>query len=702
MRKLLLRAQTGLALIILAQVAPLLLQAQSSKWWRKVEGFEGTFTTHRKVTGSGGSNQLTSSHSIFTEASGRILLNRWDSNRQAWTGTVTGTFRVDNTLMRDDKACRNDVTIVANGPLIRPPDSSPLEALLFFEDDGTYYFQINYASSPATETTVGVCVFGSGTEVRTVTETWYPEFYHYGTHQPIPSQPGRLNFSGRVDDLGDVGWGILFDGPNLADSFPFDVTWNIQPIGMPEEVEVLISDNFEQFRPTAATGGGLGGQVTLNARLHAKTGELKEKATQFRWQFAHVSREPGYALNAPLLQPGTDPDLRFEPDGNVVVNSGDGLSAETPPGEYTESSAVAGSYDWGGFGRFTVTAVMEDGREIRGYLETDPAQTEVRLPKRADGDLIAKVWRDQSGVGSLSDSSDQEDVPAGDGNNGDGLTLYEEYRGFIENGRHIEGDPKRKDYFALNRAGGVVAAGLRTFETLTGLKVHGRLQPSELPANRVINSNHAATPHQVDQHAVILEADSSVQGYAQAFGGPGTPGLITKVVLPMLTGAEAADEIQYLGDSMVHELLHTVNVYHHGEALEQSVTWSGNATNGYFETANGTKKPIRIQYENGAPYTRDLGAGRPILLGPYGSPYSGVDTCIMRYDAAKGYPSQTDPDLRYRSDEIPGHQLCNTTAGTGVNDPGHQPQSRFGPAAPNRGNCAGQILVNDAVQAPVR
>ena len=52
--------------------------------------------------------------------------------------------------------------------------------------------------------------------------------------------------------------------------------------------------------------------------------------------------------------------------------------------------------------------------------------------------------------------------------------------------------------------------------------------------------------------------------------------------------------------------------------------------------------------------------------------------------------------------ESAGAAICSQTAGTGVNEKDREPQPRYGDAAPNRGNCASQVLVTDAVTAPTR
>ena len=80
--------------------------------------------------------------------------------------------------------------------------------------------------------------------------------------------------------------------------------------------------------------------------------------------------------------------------------------------------------------------------------------------------------------------------------------------------------------------------------------------------------------------------------------------------------------------------------------------------------------------------------------------HSGDDRCIMRYNYAAYYPVTGRPDVYY---EVPegteplGIDLCETVFGTGVNDRGRSPQSRYKDAARDRGECKWWVCVNDAI-----
>jgi hypothetical protein len=93
------------------------------------------------------------------------------------------------------------------------------------------------------------------------------------------------------------------------------VEWEFRPgsAATAEDEVVVTSSTYDQFRPEAGNGGGRGNDITFQARLQ-KTGggEPSEKAVKFEWKFTDVSREPGYAMNMPVLDPDPGADLRFE------------------------------------------------------------------------------------------------------------------------------------------------------------------------------------------------------------------------------------------------------------------------------------------------------------------------------------------------------------------------------------------------------
>jgi hypothetical protein len=173
------------------------------------------------------------------------------------------------------------------------------------------------------------------------------------------------------------------------------------------------------------------------------------------------------------------------------------------------------------------------------------------------------------------------------------LTLYEEYRGFMENGKHIQGDPTKKDFFVQNTGGGDLKPGINRFAQITGLNVHKDLLLDEMdgfhggaPGDRLINFNHGQGAQEIAQHGVAIHICSGTNG-GETFGVPkgfhGRPGLVTGICMewrdpggffdPRSLGPANSHggsitktaALQQYDIAVAHELAHSVGVDHHGD-----------------------------------------------------------------------------------------------------------------------------------------
>jgi hypothetical protein len=420
------------------------------------------------------------------------------------------------------------------------------------------------------------------------------------------------------------------------------------------ELEVRI-EGYADWRPLGRIDapGQPGGQpLTIIALLRSKTpGRPPPRAELLRFQLQGTSREPGVALNWPLGARDIDPDLRLaippayagkatmQNERQIVDFTGaESLAPSGLPGELG-GAVLLESLDFGGRARLRVVARLADGRSIVGEFKQHPAgaTASIGLPYARSGQWIAESWRRAKGVAGLAENADDEPGPAGSGCDGDGFTLYEEYRGWAVAGRHREGDPQRKDFFVLNLAGADAEPGIEIFEQLTGLRVHSDLRRSEMSEDkRLMNGNRTAAPRRVEQHGVWIKAlryafrgevpagtsgqylgmrgANTVGTAAARHDRPFRPGLTMGIGILVRDHPEsffnqpnnllARDAIFQYDYAIAHELLHSVGVEHHGEGSSaysfsfRSQRDPRNTTGraGYFW---GDRTPVTVLRENG-------------------------------------------------------------------------------------------------------
>ena len=504
------------------------------------------------------------------------------------------------------------------------------------------------------------------------------------------------------------------------------VTWNLG--GKPQEVEAVIitPDDYENWKPEGGkdeetTGNDL--QVKVRLQSKGKKDKDTQQKAKFKFELIDTTKEKGVCLNWPPDKAQDTYDLRIEQDKNKdleVLDGKEGQKAKTKKNAF-EAEVTISCFDWGAFARLKVTAILDDGSgsEVLAYLDSDKSKHDLEIPKDADDNYIADVWEKMKGVYGSYAEDDEESSPEGDGDAGDGLTLYEEYRGFMEDGKHIFGDPKKKDLFLCNKIGAAVQPGIEIFADISGLVVHSKLKPGgrsgpgELDPSRVINLNHTKMAHIVKQHGVFIEkGDAGLASEALPLSGfektPGPPKKIEKVKIGL--GFLDRGFVPYkLAKVVAHELLHCCSVWHHGEIdlgirKFQTKTDEAGVKRIFVFEANDdgndikTGTPIILYKEPNLIVIPDqplYSAGIKVWVGRKQGEHSGNTDCVMRYDCAEIYLNNAGDYVVVSELEVMGLSLCTNGQGTGVNEPGRRPEPRYGNATEGKGNCPKQICVND-------
>jgi hypothetical protein len=509
-----------------------------------------------------------------------------------------------------------------------------------------------------------------------------------------------------------------------------NVSYQVQS-GMPPaapSVVLIPKGDYKKWLPRAKGPDTPGNTITFDVELRdPEGGKAKEKTAQFEIELLETSSHPGSAMNSPWT--GVAPDLKILKANNqkLAEVSPDGQTAKTAKGLKSATITIS-SFDGAAMGKLTVLARI-DGEDTVLTAQLDSYLTEVSIPYDSDGNTIADAWEEANEVMGKPLDTDEDAEPLGDRNNGDGLTTWEEYRGFLEDGKHIRTNPKKKDLFICDQIGGRSKKGINLFASLTELDVHHNLTVDELNYTRIINRNrNEDAPHVVDQHGLLIEnftyKDQDYIGWATG-RGPGTPKSTDRIIIahniPDKVTRNIGNSIgvtktyDYYAPTVAHELLHACNVWHHGQK-DKTVYWKS-------KTVDGEKE--LFEYDNKAD-CNDPGKGRPItayggedvtLIYPANLPlwenpfpiymgqdwgqHSGNEDCVMRYDCSQAVRIGTiiAPAGRFcllkTSQEPVGQGLCTSSDGTGVNEIGRKPKSRYLMSSEGKGACADKICVND-------
>jgi hypothetical protein len=513
------------------------------------------------------------------------------------------------------------------------------------------------------------------------------------------------------------------------------ITWNLTPKTNVVELEVEIKDaatgtNYDHWLPL----GNLeepekpGSSLKFIARLVKPDGTAAtDTASAMNCTLAGVSHEPGVCMNFPI-DGATNPDFKLLQSLNFPPNTatfwlvnGETSMRTVYPG-ITSAEGIVSCYDYGAYATIKVTATV-NGEEIIGYFKGDPRKEKgaIRLPKRPSTSKIAEGWKKNEG---LADNDDNDNVPVGDGHKGDGYSVYEEYRGFAENGVQIRTDPKVKDLFVRDRIGHSEAKQeLLKFQAISKILVHHQLRDDEISGDNVMNFN-ADTAHLHTQHGVALIPARKDKAHSEAVAkvddSPvSTPGSYSAIEIVPAGTRSLFQKFEYDGDapifietayqyqSIAHELGHACSVWHHGDCDPQDTIWASVSTPDgvhVMREVGGSGQVVTICNQNGTPAILSLHQlkdsmlkGMTVYLGTQNGQQSGNIDCLMCYHAA-GALKRDSSGKRYLISLPNGSRslFCTSAQGTGYNAPGRQPFPLFGNAHEKRGNCKEQLCVNDA------
>ncbi len=292
------------------------------------------------------------------------------------------------------------------------------------------------------------------------------------THYKAPSLPGTVNLQVTIDDIPTAtdSKGVSFttyDDPQ-ATSLPYPITvWDF-----------TISKVDPGFFPKVDGQEGSGqSRVALGLQFKPAT-DYEGTPIPFSMSAElHSSSQPGYCMNASF---GTDNDARdfqFRTEHQdsgypmtvtnwMTINFTRDQLKQWPAGIGRYTLITITSYDDGGFGSVTGSITLYNNsfashpsRLVGAPLTVERLlNTDSFVPKDANSNGIADdatdtVNYDPGGSIFNQATDDSDSIPTGDTTPGDGLSRYDEYRGFLIQGQYKRLNITKKDVFLVNQTG---------------------------------------------------------------------------------------------------------------------------------------------------------------------------------------------------------------------------------------------------------
>jgi hypothetical protein len=465
------------------------------------------------------------------------------------------------------------------------------------------------------------------------------------------------------------------------------------------EVEMIPPDKYDQWEPQAGDNEkSLGNYIDVGIVAHTKgdpESKPPQKILKYKIQLEGTSKEQGIDLNWPQnASQNADFDMKIDKDNPwIKLTDNDAQSAETKEENLLQFSVTINSHDWGGWTKLRVTAELEDHSIVVAHVRGHADQESLALPKDDNSNHIADWWEHWFSIKNANEDADEDDTPRGDGDNGDSIALYDEYRGLHIQGKHQRLSPEYKELFIWDQHG----LGTGIFPKVTGISVY-LIQRNECV---VRDMKYIVSPNGKHQpvYAIWLhKGPIGDGGLGDTDGGPGVPAKIYGVTIDSALIIKGYKKYAAAGlqSTIGHELGHTANIWHHGDDKDYLVgdvicRQPDNSVINYLcsgKASGGPRQAGDSCYEVAAK----------------GGMYSGNDTCMMRYDKSHFYENEagncewkfggkTIYGKKYEQDP-PGMSLCESPRGTGVNDASN-PDNKAGDASPGRGECLYKFCINN-------
>lgn len=194
-----------------------------------------------------------------------------------------------------------------------------------------------------------------------------------------------------------------------------------------------------------------------------------------------ISRENGRFLNdkdPEYFKTTPDADMIFDPSANYgyeITSSGNpDWFVATGSGSAPRMITMQAK-DYGAFAKLKAR-VKIDGNWYDASCE-GWSNFYINVPYDLNNNKIADKWEDDNLVSGFPAENDEDNIPFGQATDGDGMTIYEEYRGFQiftaeMTSRHVRTDPLKKEMFVIDPENMLSIVGWKTASEIEVYKLN--------------------------------------------------------------------------------------------------------------------------------------------------------------------------------------------------------------------------------------
>lgn len=575
-----------------------------------------------------------------------------------------------------------------------------------------------------------------------------------------------------------ITWDQLRDDCSYSEEQPWDHGFHRYSVSVAADVDAVMEastghdSEYWQFVPA------VGKKISFSVRSNVPA--------RFRFTLENVSHFPGFATNANVDEDffamyGLDHDQYLDQgqylrdhykneDADLIFDPQDFADNKKhwkrPPADMqvmetaqdaSGASVTVTAMDFGAYGHLRAEVKTKCGgwQPVRIRMGGQD-RSFVTIPMDENNNLIAdRMEQSNNGITAWAytgdPGSDEDGKPTGDGKTGDGLTAFEEYRGFMieENPgdpwteTHVRTDPSTKDIFITSDDSGIERDAATVFADLSGLNVHTinafRFVEDPVTTAPVVNFtlqskgskqwNGKTVSQATPQHGVRIVVQSLEDGEnGHTYPVVGPPKNVSHIAVDKTKCNANGPHLSPLQLARVvsHELGHAMNIPHHGELNMRSVVFLNQSSCPEHSTAGTVDgKPacrfdgvaVRHQQNSG-----DQDCPMKYIWWAWYLPPSAHTFSLDIMASCKGQPTKcVEFDNGSSKESLPGYNAdlpklyidkvvtketdypgligyCTRNTGTGINALAGD-QNRAGDA-PDNVWCAKKLHVNDVKPVP--